>query len=312
MNETPPPSYPRASSDRSPSLVIISGLTTTAIALFVVYLLATRADDFNVMGWYANYVLPVGAILVGLGASIGYGLASWKTGLKITSKLLWLMLAFQLAAYFAAQYIEFRAQDWLHHDGTPVGFLEYYDVSARSFAWKQDNGSNGTPLGMWGYFFKLLEIAGFVGGSLAIPLGLKTAPYCATCQLYKRKQMLTYVPASLPVKKIKKKDVEAQAAHNAEQKQANEDGRALAQKLVLLATENKPDLFQEEVRPLTAKQKDTLKLDLRIQMQMVHCPRCHAGNIITSLLMGQGKHMKTFPLSDTVVPPDFVQFTRKK
>jgi hypothetical protein len=52
-------------------------------ALVGVYLLATNTKDFNIMGWYANYVLPIGALLVGLVASSGYGIASWITGQKI-------------------------------------------------------------------------------------------------------------------------------------------------------------------------------------------------------------------------------------
>src|SRR5688572_12021483 len=73
----------KAPRNQSKPLVIISGLGTTIITLLVVYFLSA-STDFNIMGWYANYVLPFGALLVGIAASAGYGIASWVTGVKIT------------------------------------------------------------------------------------------------------------------------------------------------------------------------------------------------------------------------------------
>ena len=82
----PAPGLPRR--EQSHILVLLSGIGTTLVALLGVYLLDVTTDDFHIMGWYANYVLPVGALLVGLVASFGYGLASWLTGIKITRGLL--------------------------------------------------------------------------------------------------------------------------------------------------------------------------------------------------------------------------------
>jgi hypothetical protein len=55
--------------------VILAGLLTTALALLGVYVLDAKGD-FNIMGWHLNYVIPGGAIIVGLVASSGYGVAS--------------------------------------------------------------------------------------------------------------------------------------------------------------------------------------------------------------------------------------------
>ena len=104
-------------------LVLISGLATTALALVGVYVLDAKTD-FHIMGWYANYILPIGAVLVGVAASSGYGLASWFSGIKITRSLLWIVLALQLAAYFATQYIGFKSLNLVHRNGAPVGFVE--------------------------------------------------------------------------------------------------------------------------------------------------------------------------------------------
>ena len=91
-----PPAPRGAREERSHSLVLLSGLISTALALLAVYILDTKTEDFHVMGWYANYVIPIGAILVGVVASSGYGLASWLSGVKITRSLLWTVLVLNL------------------------------------------------------------------------------------------------------------------------------------------------------------------------------------------------------------------------
>ena len=177
--------------------VLLSGLATTALALVGVYLLSTNTDDFNIMGWYANYVLPIGALIVGFVAASGYGIASWRTGQKITRRLLWTVLAFQVVAYFVSQYIEFHSLGLQYNDGTPVGFLTYFDFAARAFSWQQKDGTAGSPLGVWGYAFRLLEIVGFCGGSLAVPLLLRAVPYCESCQSYMKTKEAGLLPASV-------------------------------------------------------------------------------------------------------------------
>jgi hypothetical protein len=92
---------PQAKSPTRVVPIILAGVLTTALALLGVYLLDAKAE-FNIMGWHLNYVIPGGAIIVGLVASSGHGLASYFTGLKIRKGLLWMILLLQLGAYFAA------------------------------------------------------------------------------------------------------------------------------------------------------------------------------------------------------------------
>ena len=49
---------------------------------------------------------------------------------------------------------------------------------------------------MWGYFFRLLEILGFVGGSLIAPAALGAAAYCDLCQVYMKTKLFAKLPAS--------------------------------------------------------------------------------------------------------------------
>ncbi len=294
--------------ERSYLPVIISGLASTALTLLGVYALDTSAADFNIMGWYANYVIPVGAIIVGLAAASGYGLASWFSGVKITRHLLWMVLVLQLAAYFGAQYIEFKNLHLVHRaTGEPVGFFEYYDMAARSFAWKQSDGSMGEPMGAWGYFFRGLEVLGFAAGGLIVPLLLRKAPYCPECQLYMKTRQLALVPASVPVRKVKKSDLAGTAAYQAEQQQAFDGGKQTVAALQQFAAGNNPAEFQKRVGELLSGKKQAARLPQRLNLQLVHCKRCFSGRLVAQLWVGQGKQMKRTEFARADLNPEFIR-----
>jgi hypothetical protein len=294
--------------EQSYSLVLISGLATTALALLGVYLLDAKTEDFHIMGWYANYILPVGAVLVGVVASSGYGLASWFSGIKITRSLLGIILVLQLAAYFAAQYIEFKGRHLVHiRDGTPVGFIEYFDAAARSFAWQQKDNSPGEPMGAWGYAFRGLEILGFAAGGLIVPLLLRKQPYCQACQRYMRTRQLGVVPASVPVKKVKKSDTAGLAAYAAEQQQAFDRGKQTVETLQQHAAGAKAAEFQKILTVLQPGKKAATKLPSRFNLELVHCNRCYAGRFVVKLLLGQGKNIKVTDFSSTELNSEFAR-----
>src|SRR6185437_4979194 len=286
----------------------LSGLATSALALVGVYVLDVRASDFHIMGWYADYVLPIGAVIVGVVASSGYGLSSWFSGVKITRALLWIVLGLQLGAYIAAQYIEFANLHLVHRaSGTPVGFFEYYDLVARHFAWQQENGKAGDPLGVWGYFFRALEVIGFVAGGMIVPALLRKAPYCADCQRYMKTRQLALVPASVPARKVKKTDPMGQAAYTTEQQQAYAGGRQTVEAIQQLAAANSAADFQKKIANLGPGKKNAAKLPGRISVQLVHCKSCFAGQFVSKLLTGQGKQLKQTELGRTNLHQEFVR-----
>ncbi len=296
-----------ASGGQSYQLVLFSGVATSALTLLGVYLLDVSGSDFHIMGWYADYVLPVGGIIAGVAASSGYGLASWFTGVKITRSLLWTVLAIQVMVYFGAQYIEFSHLRLVHLNGSPVGFFEYYDHVARAFAWKHDDGGRGEPLGLWGYFFRGLEIIGFAGGSLIVPLVLWKWAYCQTCSRYMRTRQLSLLAASVPVKKIKKADTTGQAAHVAEQKEAFERGQRITEILQKMAVDGQAAEFQRTLTELEPRKKQAAKLPHRLGIHLVSCKQCRSGWLLVKLFSGQGKQLKTTELGRTDVQPEFVR-----
>ena len=294
--------------EQSYTLVLVSGLATTALTLLGVYILDTRTEDFHIMGWYANYVLPIGAIIVGIAAASGYGLASWFSGIKITRSLLWLILVLQLGAYFAAQYIEFKSRHLVYErTGEPVGFIEYYDATARSFAWKQSDGKMGQPLGVWGYAFRGLEIVGFAAGGLIVPLVLRKKPYCQACQRYMRARELGLVPASVPAKRVRKSDAAGQAAYEAEQQQGLDRGKQTVETLRQHAAGAKAADFQKVLAELAPGKKQAAGLPGRFSLQMIYCNRCFAGRFVIKLLLGQGNNLKQTDVSSTELNSEFAR-----
>jgi hypothetical protein len=294
--------------DQSPLVVLACGLATTALALLGVYVLNATTEDFHIMGLYADYILPAGAVMVGFVAAAGYGLASWLSGVKITRSLLWTVLALQFAAYFTAQYIEFHSLQLVHRDGSPVGFLEYYDFVARSFAWKHGvHGAAGAPLGIWGYLFRGLEVLGFVGGGLLVPLLLRKKPYCDSCQRYMKTRHLISWAASVPAKKIKKSDAPAIQSHEAEQQRALESGKETWAALKEAASTSKAAEFRARILGLEPGKKAAAKLPQRLTLKLVHCRRCCSGWLRLDLISGQGRDLKQTKLDRVDLQKEFVR-----
>jgi hypothetical protein len=299
MNETVVSAAPRP--EKQEGVVLCSGLATSALALFGIYLINRTTDDVNIMGWYANYVIPIGAILVGLVAGSGYGVASWVTGVRITKRLLWIVLILQVLSYFAAEHIQFASLGLLHEDGTKVGFFEYYDMMARSFAWKQKDGSMGQPLGAWGYFFQALAVIGFCVGGVIVPAILKAHPYCQNCQIYMRKKALGFIPAGIPAKKIKKTDTAALAEYASADEAVAREAQVRLEQLVQWGKDGNTAEFTAFIRDLATHKKETAKLPRRIGIELVSCKSCWSGYLRTTMYVGLGEDMKVTELGHTPV-----------
>ncbi|HKB40151.1 MAG TPA: hypothetical protein VKD72_27215 [Gemmataceae bacterium] len=301
---------------RTPYLLVLqSGITTSVLALAGVYWLNKNTTDFHIMGLYANYVIPAGALIVGLVAGSGYGIASWLTGVRISRGLLWTVVLLQTGAYVGAEYIEYRDVRKQFEQGGGImvqprnfpSFLEYYDIKARNFAWKKEHGKGvGDPLGGWGYFFVLLGAAGFILGGLIAPAILFAVPYCNGCQRYMTRKVLGVLPAAVPLKKIPKKDTAAQEAHAREQEEAGvRADQALARLREAIATGN-VEAFRAELSA-AGSVKENNKLPRRVDVSLVWCRSCEGGRVALTLVSGLGGQMTQLKLGEATVPPEFVR-----
>jgi len=288
--------------------IIIAGLATTALTLLGVFLLSNADKDFEIMGWYALFIIPAGAILVGIASGSGYGLVSWITGRKINGKLLAMILVLLVVSYAAAQYVQFKSLHLVYTDGgQSVGFWEYYDFTTRNmvFSLHQSKTSSG-PLGVLGYLFRVLELAGFAVGGLLIPIGLKTKPYCDRCNVYMRKLRNWWLPAGILPRKFGKKETEAQEIYEKEMNEAFEKGMELSRELIEAAKERNIAVFQQVLEKAMIP-KEAVKLMHRIEVHLSTCKKCSDGILVVSLVSGHGDKIKTQKLATQPVESGFVQ-----
>jgi hypothetical protein len=171
---------------RQPGLVVyLSGLGTSALVLWLVRYL-NEDHQFNIMGWYVNGILPVGAIAVGILSGLGYAVASRLLQVKLSRAFVLGMLTTAIADYAAAQYVTYtQILEQQHVGREQYSFMDYVRQICEGMAFcDRATGKPGSPLGAWGYLFKLLEIGGYALGALIPSAMVFGMPYCKKCQKY--------------------------------------------------------------------------------------------------------------------------------
>jgi hypothetical protein len=261
--------------DHRAQIVTAAGAATTLAALAGVFALAHRGE--NVMGWYANYVIPAGALLVGGLAASGYGIAAWFTGLKMTRRLMLSVCAQLLLSYFIAQYEEYQRLV----PGGEIGFFSWFDLTTRAFAFAQHDGTAGSPFGIAGYAMRALEIGGFVLGGFLVPAALHKKPYCDGCRTYRRQKRIALFPGGFPGDGGESAFRDLYAA-------ANTGNRAGVE----LTIRRLGDLKDESA---------TSQFRARITVWTVRCPRCAGGYLAASRTEGHGKQATSYPLPAQVL-----------
>ncbi|NLF30775.1 MAG: hypothetical protein GX591_07805 [Planctomycetes bacterium] len=268
---------------KSPGLlVLLAGLITTAAALLGVWVVGKVSDgEVNLLGFFLFFIFPVSAVAVGMVAASGYALVSWLRGIRVGIPMLVAIGTLTTGAYFAAQYIEYRAFDPVYEDGTPVSFWTYFDLLTRNYTFSIGRHSTGTPepLGAWGYGLRALEVLGFGGGGIGALLILRAKSYCDDCQVYMARRTVGIIPAALPVRRIRKKDVEGQAAYQAENAARAAAAQAAVDQIRQHAAAGDGAALRRTLAPFPVRVKSALKLPMFLEVAMHRCPRCSVGKI---------------------------------
>jgi hypothetical protein len=174
------PGYRNAVS-RAQWAVIQTGLITSGLALFGVYVLATRINDLHLMSMYATNWLPIGPMLVGLIAGSGYILASWWFGVRVGPRMIATIVLLQLTMFMACHYADFETRDLVYRDtGQAVGFGTFFNHTTRQLA-QNDLDPTTDPSIVRGYAIRAAEAACFVAGGLLAALTLVGRPKCGLC-----------------------------------------------------------------------------------------------------------------------------------
>jgi hypothetical protein len=292
--------------------VILGGLLTTGLTLAMLYWLNANTS-IHPMGWYIQLIIPAGAIMVGVAAASGYGIAAKALHTKIGGSLLIIVLILLFVAYLLSHYMKYlHGTAFLEERaGRPlsIDFFHYYDVMTRSMSYGGRYGTAGTrtPLGAWGYGIRLLEVIGFVGGGVMVPLVLSKSDYCDQCRLYMKSKSLMWIPAAVPTRKVNKKDPADVQAYEDEMQQVQATGMNVAEQVIVWGTEGDGDAFKQAMQQHTMSAGAAGSLAARIEVSISYCPKCHRGILKRTLQTGQGDSLKTKILDPIDLLPDFVK-----
>lgn len=264
---------------RQPGLIVyLCGLGTSALALWLVQIANDNGE--NIMGWYANGILPVGAFLVGIASGVGYAVGSRVLQVKLSKAFVLGMLTTAVVDYFAAHYLTYLSLLEVHHiPAERYGFIDYFREISEGMSFKgKSSGEAGSPLGMWGYVYKLLEIGGYAGGAMVPSAMVFGMPYCKGCQQYLKGHRTGHLhsPEQWPVvKKLKKKERLAalQAAIKELIARANEFTTPIAA----------APLAETEAAIATLDQAVQKDAAARITYTLKKCPRCDAHHLDLNL-----------------------------
>ena len=289
-------------------MIVLAGITTSVITLFIVNYVSSFKNGIYLMGYYLDYVIPVGALGVGLVAGSGYGIASLLKGFKVNLFTLILILCLQITVYFMAKYIEFNQLNINMDSESLIDFFHYYDVQVRSFAFDRSiGGEKGTPLGLLGYAINTLEILGFTLGALTPLLILYFKPYCENCRVYMKTTILCFIPAGVIPKKIKSKDQAGNEAYILEQKTELEKGNKKLEEIKEFIALNDSSNLISEIERIAKEKKNALKLTKMIKLELIACKKCGCGYMQPSLIHDINEKLKVEKLSKIKIPIDLIK-----
>jgi hypothetical protein len=161
-----------------------------AVGMVALNIVSQRVLDLDFLGLTYAFILPVGAILGGLGAAAGYYVAARITSTLPSRRMLFEMLAIGVSTWLLMHWVDYATMRFgngaLVRDALP--FADYLSLRAEHLQLTISNGgSSGTTtpeLGLLGYVHELVQIAGFVAGGLMMWIALKRQEACTPCSRY--------------------------------------------------------------------------------------------------------------------------------
>ena len=161
-----------------------------AVGMVAINIVSQRALDLDFLGLTYAFILPVGAILGGLGAAAGYYVAARITSTLPSRRMLFEMLAIGLSTWLLMHWVDYAtmrfANGALVRDALP--FTEYLRLRTEHLQLTiQSSGTHPTTtpeLGLLGYAHELVQVAGFLAGGFMMWTALKRQEACTACSRY--------------------------------------------------------------------------------------------------------------------------------
>lgn len=166
-------------------VVTIGGIVTTLLTV-VLNAAIYSGTGMNLFGFSLWFIVPVGAIICGGGAALGYYLAASYFHRPPTRSLLWQMVLIAAVAQVLIYWTEYR----LTLDAVPalrgMSFWTYLDATFTTSRLVVRAAIESPEMGGFGYVFALIQFAGFLVGGLFVFTQLEDQPGCAACGTYFR------------------------------------------------------------------------------------------------------------------------------
>ncbi|MBE7439143.1 MAG: hypothetical protein HS115_11850 [Spirochaetales bacterium] len=153
-------------------------LTSIFVATFLA--ISEIQSEFSIYSLSLWVLFPVGAILSGLAAALGYYISARFVHL-LPNRLFLFVIVLNSAAIF----LFINALQYLSYDFPPeIGFFEFLHTKIMGTSVRLIRGGIGGEVGAFGYIISLTEIIGFSLGGFAVYVSLVNKPYCRKCQKY--------------------------------------------------------------------------------------------------------------------------------
>jgi len=283
---------PETRPNRTPGLIVyFSGVGTSLLTLWLLHVLNDHGQ--NIMGWYANGILPVGALLAGLMSGSGYAIASRLLNARLSRGYVLGMIATGLVDWTSAQWMDYaRVLEAQGITSAQFSFWHYLQFTAETMAFTRNGSSEpGAALGGFGYFFKALEVAGFTGGVMIPVAILFKQPYCRACQFYLKHVMTRRLASRATVAELRKAPRKERKARIIE---AIEEVRGLSAPLRDRLAQSSYEETVSVLTPLAAKDTGTAA---QLVIVLKKCPQCETHHLGWSVVnMTVDKKVATTPL----------------
>jgi hypothetical protein len=220
-------------------IILFSGLLSTAIVFAANYFVSIYIGH-NLLTWLAYFIIPIGAILCGFLASIGYAVAAYCVQFYPKMRFIFFVFLLQFALFFVARYSEYTVycyrtsqqmqQEFEQHHPPIIdekgkviafdrdtvadaiknsmpSFIEFYRATIEESEWiHQDRKDQPFKMGKWGWALEFFMAFVFAICSILSSCILMAFPYCQTCQHFMSEKLVFTFPMRAPKRKIKKND----------------------------------------------------------------------------------------------------------
>ena len=131
--------------------------------------------------------------------------------------------------------------------------------------------------------------------------------YCERCALYMKSRQLAWVPASVPHRRVSKKDPAAQAAYAEEQERAAAGASTVLARMTELAARGDGLALKAALADHPAGGGEARKINrlpARLRVRLVRCRECGGGHIQPAMVTGQGRGIQVKALEKMPLPAD--------